>query len=138
MIVTICKRVLFKGLARPRKLIGDEMLHFVSGIDVHFVNSFPSGHTATAFALALFVGLLSQNRLIGVLSVVMAFLVGYSRVYLAQHFVVDAAAGATLGTLVAYITWHALAKSRIPWMNQRLRWLSKPAPKPGHSVKDAL
>jgi len=121
LLVTICKHVLFSGLERPRAFLGDELIYFVPGVDVHSVNTFPSGHTATAFGAALFVSLLSRNKKIGTLSLMMAALVGYSRIYLAQHFFADVIAGATIGILTTFTVWRTLEYNRGPkWMTRRL------------------
>ena len=64
--------------------------------------SFPSGHTATAFALATSLVLLMpwwQKR--WWLAFMVACSIGYSRVYLGQHFLQDVLAGSVLGVLSA-------------------------------------
>lgn len=65
--------------------------------------SFPSGHTAAAFALA--VAMYAVLPAWGPLFVVTALLVGWGRMYLGVHYPIDVLAGAciglTTGTLVA-------------------------------------
>lgn len=74
-------------------------IHAVDGVDLlQSATSFPSGHTATAFALATSLVLMSnwwQSR--WWLALVLASTVGYSRVYLGQHFLQDALMGSVLG-----------------------------------------
>jgi membrane-associated phospholipid phosphatase len=121
ILVSVFKRGLFPKLERPRQFLGDDLIHFVSGVDVHNVNSFPSGHTATVFCAAFFLALLSGNKTIGVFTLLLAFLVGYSRIYLAQHFLIDVAAGAVMGTFSTYIVWQVMELNQLPlWMNRRL------------------
>ncbi|MFN3689514.1 MAG: phosphatase PAP2 family protein [Fimbriimonadales bacterium] len=75
-----------------------------------FYNSFPSGHTATAFALAFWVFLLTRgtrHRLWGYGALLLAGLVGLSRIYRGVHYPSDVLAGALIGTLwgaAAYFT----------------------------------
>ena len=62
--------------------------------------SFPSGHTATAFALAISLIFISPWwRKQWWLAFVLAWMVAYSRVYLGQHFPVDVYVGAIFGIL---------------------------------------
>lgn len=68
-------------------------LHLVDGITVHTYNSFPSGHTATAFAFALLIAVLVPSTLLTLVCVAAALLVGYTRIYLGQHFPIDVAGG---------------------------------------------
>jgi membrane-associated phospholipid phosphatase len=63
--------------------------------------SFPSGHTNTAFAAAMFLALLLGGWFY--LSYVAALFVGYSRVYLGVHFPLDVAAGALAGSGIMWV-----------------------------------
>lgn len=102
IIIPIFKKGIFKGLERPMAFFDESVsLNFVDGVDVHSVNTFPSGHTATGFAIfaLLFIAINNRGLVVSTLLFVLAFLVGFSRVYLLQHFVIDAYFGAILGVL---------------------------------------
>lgn len=60
--------------------------------------SFPSGHSATAFAAAIAVGLLYPRLMKPLL--VLAALVAVSRVYLGVHYATDVLAGSLLGAAI--------------------------------------
>ena len=51
LVAHLFKKIIFKGVPRPVKLIGEEGLHLIDGVKITFWNSFPSGHTMTAFAI---------------------------------------------------------------------------------------
>lgn len=121
VLVAIAKQVLFSGAPRPKSVLSHELLHFVPGVNVHAINSFPSGHTTTAFCLALLIALIFNNRTVSIAALIVALLVGYSRIYLLQHFLVDVAAGALLGSAATFIIWQSLERHlNRPWMNLRL------------------
>lgn len=73
--------------------------------------SFPSGHTTTAFALATVLSFLSPRWRVPVFGV--AALVGVSRVVLGMHYPSDVLGGAILGTLGAYGVRWAFARRRM-------------------------
>ena len=66
--------------------------------------SFPSGHTITAFAVALTLGHFYPSLGIGLM--VCAISIAASRVLLGMHFLSDVLAGAALGTLLAVAVTH--------------------------------
>jgi len=68
-------------------------IHTVPSVKIHSLNSFPSGHTATAFTLFLLTTYLFPNKYVFVIFLIYAFACSYSRVYLAQHFPLDLAGG---------------------------------------------
>lgn len=121
ILSSIFKRILFPGAERPRKFLDNSLLHFVPGVDVHGSNSFPSGHTVTAFCAALFITLLVENRIIGMLCLIAAMFVAFSRIYLLQHFLIDVAAGAVIGCFTTYTVWQIFENNRKPgWMKRRV------------------
>jgi len=63
--------------------------------------SLPSTHAAMAIAAA--VVLLTVNRRWGLAALLLAFLVGFSRVYLMVHYVSDVLAGFAVGAVVALL-----------------------------------
>lgn len=68
-------------------------------------NSFPSGHTTSAFSLATILALWCRKNLLSLLLAAAAALVGYSRIYLAQHFPADVLAGAVIGVLFGTLSF---------------------------------
>jgi membrane-associated phospholipid phosphatase len=71
--------------------------------------SFPSGHSATAFAFATGVGHVLAPAAIPLHG--LAALVAYSRVHTGVHYPGDVVAGALLGTVLAQLTAHAWSPS---------------------------
>ncbi len=89
-----CKNFIFPAAPRPTAAIADiSAIHTVTGVELHTAYSFPSGHTGTAFTIFLLGCLLIPRRWFVPVGFVCALLVGYSRIYLAQHFPLDVGAG---------------------------------------------
>lgn len=90
---------------RPMKAIANtSIIHTVPGVEVHTISSFPSGHTTTAFCIYFIFCLLIRKRWWLVIGFFYACLVGYSRVYLAQHFPLDVAGGIVFATISVWIS----------------------------------
>lgn len=69
-----------------------------------YTQSFPSGHTTTAFALAIALG--SFFPKLRVYFVAAACLVGFSRIYVGAHYPFDVLGGAVLGVLLgSFSAW---------------------------------
>lgn len=79
-------------------------------------DSFPSGHTNTAFALATLAVLILGKRFWP--AFIVAALVAYSRMYLGFHFPLDTLAGACLGTTIALLVWRGASRLRPPERRQ--------------------
>jgi membrane-associated phospholipid phosphatase len=77
---------------------------FVEGVHLAGSNSFPSGHTTTAFSLASVLACFTKNKKLQFLYLILATATGYSRIYLGQHFLTDVIVGAVLGTLTTIAT----------------------------------
>ena len=66
-------------------------------------HSFPSGHTWTAFAIAMLMVLFFGRRYWWTFLIAAA--IGYSRIYVGVHFPLDVLAGGCFGTLLAFLVW---------------------------------
>ncbi|MCQ2344261.1 MAG: phosphatase PAP2 family protein [Paludibacteraceae bacterium] len=78
-------------------------LPIVDGVHMHAWNSFPSGHTAAAFALMFGIAILLPKWWQKTLCLVIAIMAGYSRIYLSQHFIDDVVAGSIIGVVSVLI-----------------------------------
>ncbi|MFN2457500.1 MAG: phosphatase PAP2 family protein [Chitinophagaceae bacterium] len=97
------KRAVFPDELRPLSLeLQNILIHKVQGVPVHRMHSFPSGHTATAFTMALLLAAIIRSNSWACILPLIALLVGYSRVYLGEHFLTDVCAGMAIGILSAY------------------------------------
>ena len=65
--------------------------------------SFPSGHAASSFAVAT--AIFCCNKKWGVLALLAAALMGFTRLYLFVHYPTDVLAGAVIGALCGYLAW---------------------------------
>lgn len=105
------KRVIFPDEFRPVVVLG-EKVRTIAGLKINRANSFPSGHTSSAFTLALLTAYIVKGRFWMFFFPLLAFFVGYSRVYLAQHFVSDVSAGIFIGILASWISLMLYEKFR--------------------------
>lgn len=102
LAIQMLKIHVFPDVLRPIGMI--EMtpaIHLVEGVKLWGIQSFPSGHSATAFAVFYCFAAFTNNRNIQILSLTAAVLLAYSRLYLFQHFLNDVVAGAVLGTFTS-------------------------------------
>jgi membrane-associated phospholipid phosphatase len=67
------------------------------------VHSFPSGHTVTAFSAGVVITYLAKNKAWGAVLLFAALMVGYSRMYLSQHFFEDVTVGSVVGVLITFL-----------------------------------
>ena len=101
LFLFMLKHVLFDGMYRPAKyfeLYETYRLHLVKGVKLHDLNSFPSGHTTTAFTIFMMLTMLTRKNIVKLSLFLLAFLTAYSRVYLSQHFLIDIVAGSVIGS----------------------------------------
>jgi len=72
--------------------------------------SFPSGHTLASFEGAVSIWL--YNRKWGTAALILAALIGFSRMYLFVHFPTDVLGGLILGVLIAFLVHSIVEKGR--------------------------
>lgn len=104
LISSLFKQVLMNGWPRPDSYLGHGKLRMVLDETLLQQNSFPSGHTLTAFTGFALLAFMFNKPLLQILFFDFALLTGISRMYLGQHFLHDVAAGAFIGFMVAVFT----------------------------------
>lgn len=107
LLVQTGKKIIYPNEARPTAAIESteqNNIHTVKGVTVHSNNSFPSGHTTTAFSLFLLGCLLLPYTYFWLIGFTAALLAGYSRVYLAQHFPLDVGAGIICACITVFLS----------------------------------
>jgi membrane-associated phospholipid phosphatase len=103
----------FFDAPRPRLYFQDQLanIHFITGTNQLSLHSFPSGHTVTIFSTTLIIAYWCKNKFWGLPLLLLAVLVGYSRMYLSQHFFEDVTAGSAIGVVVTTM-WLYWAENR--------------------------
>ncbi len=105
LFAQITKHFIFPGVLRPTRMISDlSLIHTVPGVEINSFYSFPSGHTTTVFTIYLLFCLLLSKKWIVPVGFLSALVVGYSRIYLAQHFPIDVGAGMIAGLISVYFS----------------------------------
>ena len=103
----IFKQWLCAGKPRPYHVFNTEKteIYLAQGIVPHNFNTFPSGHTITAFYAVLLLSFLIKNLRLWhqALLWLLAFGCGISRMVLVQHWPADVAAGIFFGTAAAFV-----------------------------------
>ncbi len=111
------KSTIFWGTPRPKyyfTIVEKAELHYVPGVENWLYDSFPSGHTTVAFAFFFAIALCLRPKKIAMLFFVCALAVGYSRIYLSQHFLLDVFFGSIIGTLGTLIVF--AEATRFKWI----------------------
>ena len=115
------KHTIFEDVVRPKKFFeGIADLYFVPGVENYMYNSFPSGHTTSAFALYFSLALLTKNKWIEFLLFTIALTVAYSRIYLSQHFFSDVYAGSLVGMFTTIVVYFVVRNWKKEWMERSL------------------
>jgi membrane-associated phospholipid phosphatase len=123
IIVQIIKRGFFPYVMRPTTFFsGKADLHIVSGMEPNVMQSFPSGHSATAFAFFLALSLITKNKWFQIAFLICALLVGYSRIYLSEHFLIDVFTGSLIGVITTLVVYYIYEKNQRDWMNRSLKF----------------
>lgn len=102
LVVIVTKKI----VKRKRPFVGSERVRIIKNYRLSDA-SFYSAHAANAFVPVVFVATLVKNKIIKAVLYTLGCLVGYSRMYLGQHYPTDVltgfAAGAIFGKIGAWI-----------------------------------
>ena len=116
VITQILKRIFHAP--RPSKFFEDLYeIRTIPGLKIHEWNSFPSGHSVSAFTLAVILMHIIRYKYRGVIIFPLALLTIFSRTYLAQHFFQDIVAGSILGTVLTF---------QVIWWLENSSWYHSP------------
>jgi len=121
-LVQIAKRFIWYDAPRPKVFFENlPDIHYVAGVHLNAAHSFPSGHTTGAFALFIALALINKRPLWQMLFLITALLVGYSRLYLSQHFPIDVVVGSVIGTVSALLGYNWLINSPMKGLDKSLK-----------------
>lgn len=94
LLTQLPKLLIWSKVSRPMASgINHQLIHTVPGVEMHLWNSFPSGHTATAFSIYFVLVYFFPNKKMILFGLLVAAACGYARIYLGQHFPLDVAGG---------------------------------------------
>ena len=126
LLVQLFRQTIFHGWPRPVKFFeGVHQLHLVPGVTIRYFNTFPSGHTATAFALFFSLSVLVKNNFLKLIFFILALAVAYSRVYLSQHFFGDVYGGSLIGMFSVFVAYYFILKIKKSWPERSLQTIFK-------------
>lgn len=111
-LVQFLKRQVFTDWHRPVKYLEGMELHTVDGVKVMHHFSFPSGHSATVFAMFTLLTIIITNKKLGIPAFMLAALGALSRVYLVQHFYVDIYVGSITGVVITTVIFIVFSRTR--------------------------
>jgi membrane-associated phospholipid phosphatase len=104
ILIQFLKRVVFNTQFRPsfyfKSLIEEGSWNIIDGVELYEKFSFPSGHTALVFCLCMSICFFVKKNRYRFLLVILAYTVGFSRIYLSQHFLIDVLAGILIGSII--------------------------------------
>jgi membrane-associated phospholipid phosphatase len=115
LISGIAVQIIKNLVSAPRPKLffeAGQYLHFIDGVSLANNSSLPSGHTATAFGIATVLVLMLKNKTWQPHILIAAVMVGYSRIYLAQHFLLDVMIGAVIGSASGIAAFYLASNSK--------------------------
>jgi len=122
-LTQLLKHTIFADVVRPKEYFKNMLdIHYVEGVENYLYNSFPSGHTTAAFTTFFCFALMTENKVMKTLMFFIALTIGFSRIYLSQHFLQDVYAGSLIGVSVSILVYSFIQN------NQKLnsaKWIDK-------------
>jgi membrane-associated phospholipid phosphatase len=112
IIVHFVKGSIFINQPRPLEALPalKNVIHTIPNVTIHLVGSFPSGHTTQAFTMYLLLCFIYNKKWMVWIGLFFALLVGYSRVYQAQHFPIDVAGGIVVAIITVHLSIYIVKK----------------------------
>ena len=106
IFTNLFKEVFFHLSVRPLDyFLYDDFHRFLYDVPLSYYNTFPSGHTTAIFGFCSLLALLLNRKYTGIALFFLACLVGFSRIYLLQHFFIDTYFGALMGIISTILTF---------------------------------
>jgi membrane-associated phospholipid phosphatase len=112
IVTTVLKNFFYTDYYRPYFLFHffkREDLNLIDGVEILSNNSFPSGHSTSAFAVFFCLIFMSKNHFLKLLFYITACVAAFSRTYISQHWLVDIYIGSIIGVSFAvlfYLTFY--------------------------------
>jgi membrane-associated phospholipid phosphatase len=104
LLITVLKHYVFPDADRPMRYFKEAILpYLLEGIEENHHNSFPSGHSGQAMAIAATLSVFIRKPSLRVLLLLLAISVAWARVYLMQHFFIDTLAGGIIALLISLL-----------------------------------
>jgi len=110
------KHLVFHDLHRPLwhlEKMNPNLYHIISGSEITYNQSFPSGHTTTAFAFYMSLALFIKEKHFQLMLLLLAFFIAFTRIYLLQHFLIDTCVGAIIGFVTAQLVFNLVYKKEL-------------------------
>ncbi len=119
---TFIKRNFFKHVHRPTYYFSQKGidLHLIDGVFSQIPYTFPSGHTADAFLIMLFICMITKSKWIQIIAVFSAIIMAYSRIYLSKHFMIDTIGGAFLGTFSLTLMYYIFQNRNSEFLTKKI------------------
>ena len=106
VMLVVNNLILKKVIARTRPCYTDGIKHLFPGlVEIPKITSysFPSGHTTSAFSVAFTI--FKQHKKLGIIAIVMASIMAFTRLYVFVHFPTDIYGGIIVAVGIAYFVY---------------------------------
>lgn len=108
LVTTVLKNFFYADYYRPYFLFHfykREDLNLIDGVEILSNNSFPSGHSTSAFAVFFTLIFMTKNQALKFLYFLTACIAAFSRTYISQHWLVDIYIGSIIGVSFAVLCY---------------------------------